>query len=453
MKINQLTANKNLTLKKVMKKIDENGLGTCFIVDSNNKFVGLVTDGDIRRALLKGADINEKIWKIMNKNPIVLYSNEVSSISLARYEKKLPKYGSLKIPILNKEKRICDVLIVDHLGNMSFLKKHEKHIRPNIKSVLVIGGAGYLGSILVRKLLSLGFKVKVLDNLMYGDFGIRDLKENSNFILIKGDVRNVSDVMDAIKDCDAVIHLAAIVGDPASAEDPQRTIEINYFAAKMVAEVCKYNQINRFIFASTCSVYGASSGKKELTEDSELNPVSLYAKTKISSERAILQMADENFSPTILRMGTLYGASPRMRFDLVVNLLTAKAYFENEITIFGGKQWRPFLQVEDAADAYIACLRTPIEKIRGKVFNLGGTNHRIEELQTLLKKFFPKLKVVVKDTSKDLRDYRVSSIKMAQTLGIQPKKSLQDGIKEILNWLKKNKIKDYKLERFWNKSP
>ncbi|ODS41288.1 MAG: hypothetical protein A7315_02015 [Candidatus Altiarchaeales archaeon WOR_SM1_79] len=321
-----------------------------------------------------------------------------------------------------------------------------------VNKVLVIGGAGYLGSVLSRKLLQKGYKVRVLDNLTYGDDGIRDLYNGDNFEFVKGDMRDISTVVDAIKGMDAVIHLAAIVGDPASALSPQKTIEVNYLATKLVAEVCKYHQINRFISASTCSVYGASfTPDTRSDENSPLNPVSLYAEMKIKSEEGLLEMVDGNFAPTILRMATLYGLSPRMRFDLVVNLLTAKAIFDNKITIFGGSQWRPNLHVEDAAEAFIKCLDASIEKVRGEVFNVGSNeqNYRIAQIGEMIHDIIPnaKLETLEKD---DERNYNISFDKISKVLGFGAMRCIKDGVLEIKQVVERGEIKDYKKEKYSN---
>jgi len=290
----------------------------------------------------------------------------------------------------------------------------------------------------------------VLDTLAFGEDSIRDLCDNKSFEIVKGDMRNIPTVVATVKGVDAVIHLAAIVGDPACAVDAEETIENNYFATKMIAEVCKYNQVNRFIFASTCSVYGASSDI--LTEDSELRPLSLYAQTKLKSEESILGLLDDNFSPTILRMGTLYGPSPRMRFDLVVNLLTAKATKEGKIRIFGGFQWRPFVHVEDAAEAYITCLEAPVEKIRGQIFNVGSNeqNYQIEQVGHIIKKIIPDIEIEICKEDTDERNYRVSFDKLSKTLNYRTKKALMDGILEIKELFVKNTTFDYTDSKYNN---
>ncbi len=381
-KLKNLLANKDSSIKETMAIIDKNLLGMAFIVDENNKLFGLVTDGDIRGAILKGVDIEDKIEMIANTNPIVKKGENLSKLDGQVPSPKdinivMPAGGSLKVPRIDKDGRVKDIIFVYANGEhgLQFKQKPEL-IDKKIKKVLIIGGAGFLGSVLCRKLLDKKYKVKVLDNLIYGDEGIRNLYQDENFEFLEGDVRNISDVVKAVKGVDAVIHLAAIVGDLASSLDTEKTIEINYLSVKTAAEVCKFNQINKFLFASSCSLYGASRNLGErLEESSPLNPVSLYAQTKFISERGIASLADENFSPTIFRFATLYGVSPRMRFDLVINLLTAKALQDRKITIFGGKQWRPNLSVSDASLACLKWIESSIEKS-------GGDNHKIILLES-----------------------------------------------------------------------
>jgi len=239
-----------------------------------------------------------------------------------------------------------------------------------VEKVLVIGGAGYIGSVLVRKLLRAGYQVRVLDQLLFGDASIRELFEHPRFELLRGDFRHVDAVIRAVKGMDAVVHLGAIVGDPACALDEQTTLQTNYAATALVADVCRGYGVSRFVFASTCSVYGAND--KIVDEGSVLNPVSLCAATKIDSERILLAARNETFHPTILRLATAFGWSPRPRFDLVVNLLTARAVLEKKVVIFNGEQWRPFVHVKDIARAFCLTLDADVAKVSGETFNVGG---------------------------------------------------------------------------------
>ncbi len=250
----------------------------------------------------------------------------------------------------------------------------------SIQHVLVIGGAGYIGSALVPKLLDQGYRVRLLDLLLFGKEPISGVLNHPRLELVQADFRRVDEVVRAMRDVDAVIHLGAIVGDPACALDKDLTIEVNLMATRMIAEVAKGCGVKRFIFASTCSVYGASD--EILDEGSALNPVSLYARSKIASEQVLLAIADEHFDPVILRFGTIYGLSRRIRFDLVVNLLAAKAVVEHHITIFGGDNWRPFVHVDDAALAIQKVLDAPQALVSQQTFNVGSDeqNYTIQQV-------------------------------------------------------------------------
>jgi len=445
-KLRNILINKRYSIKETMRMIDRSGLGVAFIIDKENRLLGVVTDGDIRKAILRGVNINKAVEEIMNKKPIFLRSKLAGEILKLKKDKNVRKKMPLMAPVIDVTGKVKDVVFINNENKNTSLRSEEnaKLVNRGIKKVLVIGGAGYLGSILCRKLLNKKYKVRVLDNLTYGDEGIKLLHKNKNFEFLKRDIRNISDVVEAIRGVDAVVHLAAIVGDPACAVDPEETLKINYLATKNITETCKYFQINRFIFASTCSVYGESPLPDEkLTEDSSLNPISLYAETKIKCEQSILEAVDENFSPTILRMATLYGYSPNMRFDLAINLLTGQAIFDKKITIFGGEQWRPWLDVEDAAQAYIACLEAPIEKVRGEIFNILSENYKIVEVGKIINSVCPEAKIEITEKAIDKRNYNVSFNKISQALNYCPRKKMTDGITEIKNVIEKRIIDNY----------
>ena len=220
----------------------------------------------------------------MNRDPVKIYKNwDENKIEEYLYSpevrKRIPQFKALIVPILSEDEKIVGIRAVyrDSKSHRHILR-HPSGI-PKVRKVLVIGGAGYIGSVLVRMLLKKGYHVKVMDNLLYGDEGIKDLYDIENFEFIKGDITNISDVVEAMRDVDAVIHLAAIVGDPASRLKPRETLEINYFSTKMLGEVAKFLGISKFIFASTCSIYGFRN--EVCTEETEPNPLSLYAETKI----------------------------------------------------------------------------------------------------------------------------------------------------------------------------
>lgn len=319
-----------------------------------------------------------------------------------------------------------------------------------VRNVLVIGGAGYIGSIVVRKLLDQGYDVTVLDALVYGDESIRDLYGRHGFDLIHDDLRNIEPVVQALQYADAVIHLGALVGDPACALDERLTIEINLAATSMIAEAARGFGVQRFIFASTCSVYGASD--QILDERSALNPVSLYARTKIESERALLALDDDDFASIILRFATIYGLSPRPRFDLVVNLLAARAAREKSITIFGGDQWRPFIHVDDVAEAILKCLEAPLSTVKGQIFNVGADeqNYCIAELGQLIKELMPEVQVEHRGEDVDCRNYRVSFAKIRRCLDFTPRYTVADGVLEIAAAIQQGIIADYRDARYSN---
>ena len=318
-----------------------------------------------------------------------------------------------------------------------------------IKNVLVIGGAGYIGSILVRQLLARNYRVRVLDSLLYGDQGIRDLLQQPNFELHVSDFRNVEAVVRACRDIDAVIHLGAIVGDAACALEPSTTLEINLAATKMVTEICKGYGISRFLFASTCSVYGEADSVVD--EESPGNPISLYASTKLDSERVILNAASSDFHPTILRLATAFGSSYRLRFDLVVNLLSMKALTEKRITIFGGSQWRPFIHVHDIARCFILCMESPFEKVSRQVFNAGSDtmNFTIAQLAAIICTSIPGVKIE-QVSNGDKRNYCVSFTKVRERLGFTCEKRIEDSVLEFKQLYEANQIGDYRDRGYSN---
>ena len=318
-----------------------------------------------------------------------------------------------------------------------------------IERVCVVGGAGYVGSAIVPMLLEQGFKVRVLDAFLFGQHSLDAVKDNPNCEIVQGDVRNIERVVEAFKGCQAVIHLAAIVGDPACEEARPLAVEINRAATRMLIEVAKGFGVRRFLFASTCSVYGASDFLVD--EHTNPNPISTYARTKVDSEHLLLESCDGRFQATILRLGTLFGLSPRPRFDLVVNLLTARAATSGEITIYNGDQWRPFLHVTDAARAFVQCLKADASMVAGEIFNVGDyeLNLRLREVSERISALIPTVKVNHVDNS-DKRNYRASCDKIARRLGFRCEKTLEFGVEEIYQAILNGSIGDYSSEQFNN---
>jgi nucleoside-diphosphate-sugar epimerase len=309
-------------------------------------------------------------------------------------------------------------------------------------TVLVVGGAGYIGSLVIEKLLTRGYKVRLLDNLVYGDDAIRKLLNNPKLEFIKGDCRNIQDVVRAMADVRNMIHLAAIVGDPACAEDGENASQINYAATRMMAEIAAGHGIERFIYASTCSVYGASDGL--MNENSETNPISLYARTKLLSEQVLLEQRSRSFHPTILRFATVFGLSARPRFDLVVNLLTAKAVQEGVITIFNGEQWRPFIHVQDVAQAVVEVFLAPLESVSGEIFNVGDDrlNYTLRQIAEKIRQQLPQTRVEYVENS-DRRNYRVSFGKIHARIGFGAEFKVEDGIHGIIEAFRSGQISNY----------
>jgi nucleoside-diphosphate-sugar epimerase len=317
------------------------------------------------------------------------------------------------------------------------------------RHVTVIGGGGFVGSVLVPRLLDRGYEVTILDAFIYGTDGLIDA-DHERLHLVRGDMRSVESLLSGCCNADAIVHLGGLVGDPSCAVDERLTLEINLEATAMIADTALGLGIPRLVFASSCAVYGDSDGL--LTEESELAPVSTYARTKADSERGLMSVASDRFCPTALRFGTFYGLSPRPRFDLVVNLLTAKAVREGSISIFGGNQWRPFIHVEDGADSIIACLEAPLDATRGQIFNVGfeGENYTLREVGELIGSLVPGASVNLEPGSAQEANYRVSFEKIRRTLGFVPQRRLADGILEIKLALETEAIGDYREAKYDN---
>lgn len=316
-------------------------------------------------------------------------------------------------------------------------------VQDRVRDVLVIGGAGYIGSALVERLLGLGYRVRVLDLLLYGDTSLARFYCHPHLDLMVGDFRRVDTVVSAVNGMNAVVHLGAIVGDTACSICEDLTVELNLMATRTIAEISKGFGIRRFVFASTCSVYGASD--QLLDERSALAPLSLYARTKLESERVLLSMANSSFCPTILRFGTVYGLSGRPRFDLVVNLLAARAIQDGEAVVHGGTQWRPLVHVRDVAESIMLALQAPIGSVAGQIFNVGCNeqNYQIADLGSLIQEMVPAARII-SQPGEDNRNYRVRFDKIHNMLGFKPKRTVQDGITEIIDAFATGTIKDYR---------
>ena len=334
----------------------------------------------------------------------------------------------------------------------TFLKSYRvEHKTPpeHVKNVLVLGGAGYLGAILVPQLLDRGFRVRVLDSFLFGEKSLDLAKTHPHCELVRGDVRDIGAVVQAMRGCDAVVHLAAIVGDSACEENKRLAMEVNRAATRMLVDVARGCGVRRFVFASSCSVYGASESR--VSENSALGPLSIYSQTKVDSEGILLDAKTPDFAPTVLRLGTLFGLSGRMRFDLVVNLFVARAAATGRITILNGEQWRPFLHVHDAGRAFVECLEAAPRAVSGEIFNVGSrsSNLQINGLGEAIARIIPNT-AIDKMENEDRRNYRVSFEKIQQALGFQCRQSLEEGIKEIYTALRSGLLKDFTEAEFNN---
>ena len=320
--------------------------------------------------------------------------------------------------------------------------------------VLVTGGAGYIGSVLVRQLLDKGYSVRALDNLNFGGDALIDVMLNPNFEFIKGDVRNVEDVKLALEGVEAIAHLAAIVGDPACKKYSDDANTTNWDGSVALFDAAEAAGVKRFVFASTCSNYGKMSDPDSfVTETSELNPVSLYAELKVKFEKYLLEeKKDSNMCSTALRFSTVYGFSPRIRFDLTVNEFTRNATVNGEQPIWGAQFWRPYCHVDDLARAVVLVLESADEKVRANVFNVGSTEENYNKGMIIEEvcKVVPNVKVDYVEMNEDPRDYKVNFEKIKNELGYTITKTVPDGVKEIYTLLKTGIVTDSFSQKFRN---
>lgn len=320
--------------------------------------------------------------------------------------------------------------------------------------VLVTGGAGYLGSVLVPQLLEQGHEVRVLDSLMYMGDSLLSVWADPGFEFVRGDVRNSDDTRPALAGVEAVVHLAAIVGDPACARGPEAARAINADASLRLLDEASRAGAQRFVFASTCSNYGRMADPEGyVDETAELRPVSLYAETKVAVENAILdQDAGDGVCATSLRFATLFGVSPRMRFDLTVNEFTMEMLTKKALVVFGEQFWRPYVHIRDAASAIARVLGAPTETVNREVFNVGSTgmNYQKQQLVELIAPLAPGAAVEYVHKNEDPRDYRVSFAKIEDKLGFRTTHSVESGIREVASLVEAGVIHDYTDSRYRN---
>ncbi len=318
--------------------------------------------------------------------------------------------------------------------------------------ILVTGGAGYIGAVTVRELLDKGFAVRVLDKFLYGDAPLDDVRTRID--CISGDLCTFDEaVLDGV---DVVIHLAGLSNDPTAEFNPEANRRLNTDATRTLAEACKRKGIKRFIFSSSCAVYDRGMMAEDVIqdEDAAVEPRAAYATSKHAAERALLALADKDFQPTIFRQGTVYGWSPRMRYDLVVNTFVRCAFESGRLTVHcGGEMWRPLVDVTDVAKCYLACIQADLKDVGGQIFNLAYKNFRILELAHWVRKALDGIvpvEIEVEYGSSTARDYRVSTKKLERILGFRPRVSVEESARHMARKIQAGIHADFHNPRYYN---
>jgi len=318
--------------------------------------------------------------------------------------------------------------------------------------ILVTGGAGYIGCIAVRQLLDKGEAVRVFDKLYFGDDGLAEVRDKIE--LVQGDIRDFDPAV--LDGCNAVLHLAGLSNDPTAEFNPKANEEINTAGTGVVAEASKARGIKRFVNASTCSIYDLGFYAPDFLrdEESEVRPRAAYAVSNHDAERNLLAMADASFCPVSLRQGTVYGWSPRMRYDLVVNTFVRDAIAKGVLTVHcGGEMWRPLVDVTDLCRVYIACVEAPDDKVQGKIFNVVGKNYRILELAHWVRealKPVKKVEIEVDYTTYKTRSYRVSGERIQTVLGVKPLVGVKESVEHMLRKIDEHNQMDLYNPRYYN---
>lgn len=306
-----------------------------------------------------------------------------------------------------------------------------------MKNILVIGGGGYVGTYLVDELIKNNYLVTVFDLFIYGNF----LENNNNLNIIKGDIRDLQLLRKIIRNFDSVIHLACISNDPSFDLNPQLGKSINFDPFEDLIKICKHEGVKRFIYASSSSVYGVKL-EKDVDENSSLEPLTDYSKYKALCEDVLLKYNDKDFTCCVVRPATVCGYSKRQRLDLVVNILTNLSYNKKEVSIYGGEQLRPNINIKDMSNAYLFLINQPKQLISGEVFNIGFENYSVNTLCNLVIRNI-KHKVLIKRLkSEDNRSYHISSKKIQKKLGFKNHFNIEDAITELVNIFKKKTLID-----------
>ena len=428
----------------VYKLFEKNKINFLIVIDNKQKFLGIITPTDIRKAFIKGFTLKSKISNIFNKNPIFIKGG-INNLKIKNIisKKNFTNINPPIIPLVNNHGKPKGLIQKDKLVS---LKK-----KTNKKNILLLGGAGYIGSILTKQLLNDNFNVTVYDKFIYlKKKKFENIFKNENLKCIKGDSRNLEQIFELIKKTDAVVHLAEMVGDPLCEKRPEKTYTINYLASLSIANICKNLGVEKFIYISSCSVYGSNKDKTPLNESSEINPLSVYAKLKSICEDAIISNSGDYFKPCILRLGTVYGNSYRPRYDLVANLFSGLIANKQKIYIEGGDQWRPFICVSDVAEIIKRIIKSPRNLTSGQIFNVVSENLKIKDIGKMISKIFPKSKIKIIEKKQDFRDYKVTASKAEKILKFKPKIKMKNGIKEMVRYTLNSKIKNIKSKKYIN---
>lgn len=302
---------------------------------------------------------------------------------------------------------------------------------PELKRVFVTGGAGYVGAVLVPKLLEAGHEVTVLDLFLYGDHVLDAVKDHPGLKLVRGDLRDQALLRQAVPGSDAVIHLACISNDPSFELDPELGRSINYDAFEPLVQIAADSGIKRFIYASSSSVYGIKD-EDNVTESLPLEPLTDYSKYKALCEEILQRYQSADFTTVTVRPATVCGYSPRLRLDLTVNILTNHAVNRGRITVFGGTQRRPNIHIGDITDLYVDLLGRPTAQVAGKVWNAGYENHKVGEIAQIVKGVVGKEVEIVTEPTDDLRSYHISSELIRRDLGFVPRHTIEDAVRNLV---------------------